>query len=243
MSNLIKKIPDIGEGFVWYDEKKHEYYDEEMNPMISGSKFDDSHREPFPENLIANRLSQKIGLDKEEIKLLWNEKGRMSSEFGTLIHSALEDLINNLPIILAYGTRQKGYSTLKECLEVAYPSNIVPIISSFLDQIKGSGIEESLLNGETKAEVFVRWKNHCGSIDHLAQKNGIYAIVDYKFSPHDEILNYKGYGKYPEYTLQQNFYRDILEKNGMKVSNLILLKYNQKWRVKTLPIIDIKEEE
>lgn len=235
--NLKRLIPDIGEGYVMYDEANHTYYDEQGKQMISGSLFEAEHKPAVNLFFPAKATAKAVDCKPNEVTDLWDLHGELASDYGTLIHKGLEAYFNN------YDLMQKIDKT-KDRIHVAsnfMPAAIGKIVDSYLAEHDKDLVKRS------RAELFVRAGNRCGYIDLLEDNNGTFTIHDYKFIKELKAIKYKVYGTLNNYTLQQNFYREILEANDMPVGKMVLDVYTGgEWKevpVKPVTLIEIVKEE
>lgn len=72
------------------------------------------------------------------------------------------------------------------------------------------------------SEVFVRRDGRCGFVDLVEQVEGGLVTHDFKFVKQLKQVKYREYGVHNKYTLQQNFYRELIEANGHTVKGMVL---------------------
>lgn len=210
---LTKLIPDIGVGFVYFDEVNHNYYDENMKPMLSGSVFESSQTPDFNPEFPAKALEKSTGVDADKIKKLWKKNGELSSALGTLIHEANEFWIKKHNIAEKIDTMRENPITA----------------TNWMPQLLGNIVDEYWKDKDisnTEAEIFIRYKNFCGYIDQLKWIDDKTAVMrDYKIVKKHGNVKTQNYGSIPKYSLQQNFYREILKKNDIEVKEMFLDTY------------------
>lgn len=229
---LKRMIPDIGSGFVYFDEEEHVYYDENMKPMISGSRFESSNTPEFNPEFPAKALAKSTGVDADKIMKFWKENGRLSSGLGTLIHESNEYWIKNNHLLRKIDEAREKEHTAKNWM----PEILGDIVDKYWEAV-------SIDN--TEAELFVRYGNFCGFIDQVQWIDEKTVIMrDYKIVKEHKTVKTKNHGKQDKYTLQQNFYRTILKKNGIDVAEMYLDVYsNGKWEHKKVERVEIDEIE
>ena len=213
--NLKRLIPDIGEGYVMYDETNHVYYDEQGKQMISGSLFEAENKPAVNLFFPAKATAKAVNCKPNDVTDLWNLHGELASDYGTLIHKGLQTYFNNYELMRKID-QNKGRSHVASNF---MPVAIGKIVDSYLAE------HDTDLVRRVKPELFVRAGNRCGFIDLLEDNNGTYTIHDYKFIKELKAIKYKVYGTLNNYTLQQNFYREILEANNLKVNKMVLDVY------------------
>lgn len=234
--NLKRLIPDIGEGYVMYDEANHVYYDEEGKQMISGSLFEAENKPAVNLFFPAKATAKAADCKPNDVTDLWNLHGELASGYGTLIHKGLEAYFNNY-VLMRKIDQNKGRPHVASNF---MPAAIGKIVDSYL------ATHDTELVYRAKPELFVRAGNKCGFIDLLEDTNGTYTIHDYKFIKELKTIKYKVYGTLNNYTLQQNFYREILEANKLNVDKMVLDVYTGgEWKevpVKKVTLIDVVKE-
>ena len=67
MKKFKKLSPDIGTGFVYFDEVNHKYYDEEGNPMMSGSAAESIEVGEPDMTYPAKAMAKSTGINEEKI--------------------------------------------------------------------------------------------------------------------------------------------------------------------------------
>lgn len=217
--NLTKLIPTIGEGYVMFDAVGHVYYDEDGNQMVSGSVFDGDHKPEVDFSYPAAALAKTTGVSADEILALWDDHKNIAADYGKVIHKALEIYINNVRTMETIDKAKQRVHSARHYM----PETLGSAVNSFFGR-PGYGIEYAK---ESSAEVFVRYKDHCGFIDMLhLNADGSLTMHDHKAIRELKEVKYAKYGKQNMYTLQQNFYREIVENCGEKVSDMVLEVYD-----------------
>lgn len=231
-NELKKLIPDIGTGYIYFDEKEHVYFDENMRPMISGSRFESSQIPEFNPEFPAKALEKSTGVDADKIQRFWKKNGDFSSQLGTLIHEANEFWIKNHKDLETIDTSRDKEHTAKNWM----PEILGEIVDEYWSEV-------DIKN--TKAELLIRYKGFCGYVDQLQFLDDKTAIMrDYKIIKEHKRVKTQDYGNLDKYTLQQNFYRTILAKNGIELKGMYLDIYsNNQWQHKKLGRVEINEIE
>lgn len=229
--NLVKLVPDIGSGYVMFDEKNHVYYDEDGVQMISGSRYEAEYKPEANLYFAAKSTAKKLNVKATDITDIWNLNGELSMEYGTLIHKGLEVYFNNHELMVNMDKAKGQTHTASNFM----PHAIGSIVSKFV------ALKYPEFASLCKAEVFVRHGNRCGFIDLLETVDGGVIVHDYKIIKELKIINYRVYGKLDNYTLQQNFYRELLEANGYTVKGMVLDQYTgQEWRVVPVKKVELE---
>ena len=230
LGNMKKMVPDIGEGYVYFDEENHKYYDEQGNPMMSGSTFEDSQTPDFNPDYPARAISKSTGVKADLIKQFWSDNGSLSADLGTLIHKSIELAIKNKEYWNQIDENRERDVTAKNWM----PELLGELVDKYEDKF---GLDNS------DAEVFVRYKGFCGFIDqlHYLDEKTV-EIRDYKIIKQHKKVKTEDYGTINKYALQQNFYRTVIEKAGYKVENMLIHKLSDgEWEEIKLEKVDLDE--
>lgn len=202
----------IGDG-VLFDEHEHTYT-KDGKQYLSGSTFAHLFEKEFPREAIASKVAAKNGTEKETVLEGWDAKGEISLQYGTLIHKCIE----------VY------------CKYDELPNNeyLKGIVQDWAEVFKDDAIDSN--------ELFVQDDDHrlCGIIDAM----GGNTLYDWKTGDiHQKVQNTIGMpqDRLSLYTLQLNFYKYIVERNGGKVNKLVIGWLNgEHWEKIKVDIIDIK---
>lgn len=223
-----KIIPDIGEGFVYFDEDNHVYYSESGQEMQSGSKAEAAEVGEVDMSYALKAVAKSTKLRPEVIQSFWDKNGELSAGFGTIIHDAFDFYIKNQVQLEAYDNiREREHSACNWM-----PNTVGRIIDQYLETRNVSA---------SQSEVFVRHGLFCGYIDQLLYiEDSVVQIRDYKIINKLKKVKTRSYGSITKYTVQQNFYREILEANGYSVVSMELNTYDgSEWRDVELEEIEI----
>lgn len=237
VEKLPKQIVTVGdEPFIYWSEASHKAYDQKMNELYSGSKIEKFPFKEFDPTYPAKALAKKTGVKAEDIVALWEWNGDIASDYGTLVHKALEHywLYNEQMMMLdeAKKRESRAWNWM--------PDELGRIVESFLKHL-GSW-------GEVSPEVRVKYQQYTGIVDLLERTLDGYYIHDYKITKELKEQSYPCLDeKKIKYTLQQNTYRYIIEQvTGERVLGMCLHHYDgEKWNKIMVDRIDdniFKEE-
>lgn len=172
--------------------------------------------EQFDADYWAIRKAPALGMSPDELKQLWDKKGRKARDLGTAMHARIENhYLGNDDVP---GPNDTEYAHF---LEFEHRHTLRPY--------------------RTEWPVFSEKYRIAGTIDFLECRDGVYNIWDWKrssklISPDGEIISTNPYGKcgcgpaagvpdtsYHHYSLQLSLYTAILAMEyGLKVSSLHL---------------------
>lgn len=210
----------IGDG-VLFNKEEHTYSKDGL-PYLSGSTFAHMFEKEFPREAIAQKVADKNGNEVEDVLAMWDDKGEVSLQYGTLIHKCIENQL----------THGSDASPNNEYLKA--------IVEDWEEVFGG------LMGTSGAPEHFVQDDTHqlCGVIDFFDITD--HTIYDWKTGDIHQKLNHTLGKDFPNdrlslYTLQLNFYKYIVEQNGGKVKKLVIGWLNgEHWEKVNVPIIDIK---
>lgn len=219
-SGITSSQEILGDG-VLFNKDDHTYTKNGL-PYLSGSTFAHMFEKEFPREAIAQKVADKNGNEVEDILAMWDDKGEVSLQYGTLIHKCIENQ-------LAHGAD-------------ASPNNeYLKAVVEDWEEVFGD-----LMGTSGAPEYFIQDDTHqlCGVIDFFDAAD--HTIYDWKTGDIHQKLNHTLGKDFPNdrlslYTLQLNFYKYIVEQNGGKVKKLVIGWLNgEHWEKVTVPIIDIK---
>ena len=227
-SKFKKLVPDIGEGFVYFDEANHIYYNENGERMTSGSMMEELEVGTTDLSYAAEAMAKSTRIPKSRIIDMWEKNGSLSAQLGTVVHDAFDYYIKNQ-------VHMKAYDAIKERPHSAcnwFPNVVGKIIDEYLevwDLDRSAG------------EVFIRFGNFCGFVDQLVYLDErVVVIRDYKIVNVLKKVKTKSFGSVYKYTTQQNTYRAILEANGYEVVAAQLNLYDgEEWKEQELEMVTI----
>jgi hypothetical protein len=187
-----------------YDDENHVYMWEGVQ-YLSASTIAKGEQTPFDSVLMSGKVAEKYGADPTQIAKLWELSGKVSRDFGTTIHLALE----------LYGK----YQNLAKSVEKEYHTpNHTALKSIVEDFYKGRENEKAMY------EVLVvdHKAKRAGTIDRLqivAPKTCI--IEDYKIAYKEDI---------PYWSKQLEVYEGIMVANGWIVKGKVIHQYDGGWK-------------
>jgi hypothetical protein len=203
---------------IQFFEEGHKYLVNGEKDYTSTTTFIHTLFPPFCSDTIIDKMilsgktkdpsNKYFKMTKEEIKKLWSDKAKQSSELGTNTHYNIECYYNNIPVE-------------DESIEFQYFINYTkdfPVLKPY----------------RTEWLVFDEEHKISGSIDMVYENDdGTLTIADWKRV--QEIIYENNFGKkskiidipdtnFWHYSLQLNIYRSIIERNyNKKVKNLYLV--------------------
>lgn len=210
----------LGDG-VLFNKEDHTYSKNGL-PYLSGSTFAHMFEQEFPKEAVAAKVAEKEGNEVEDILAMWDDKGEVSLQYGTLIHKCIENQLN-------HGSD-------------ASPNNeYLKAIVEDWEEVFGD-----LMATDGAPEYFIQDDAHqlCGVIDFYDTID--HAIYDWKTGDIHQKIKHNLGKDFPNdrlslYTLQLNFYKYLAEQNGHKINKLIIGWLNgEHWEKVNVPIIDIK---
>lgn len=202
---IVRKKDFFGNEIDW-DEATHTY-SWNGEKYLSGSEYAKSKQKPFDPVMMSGKVADKFGVDPKEIAQLWERGGKVSRDFGTTVHEALE----------VYGK----FKALSDSVEKEYATPNHPILRDIVQ-----GFYEGRENEKAMYEVLVvdHKNKRAGTIDRLllldiAPKQCV--IQDFKIT-HKEDKAY--------WTDQLEFYAGIMKANGWTVAGKEIHAYNGGWK-------------
>ena len=237
LSTLLRVRVDYGDAdFVYFDEDNHIAYDASGKQLLSGSQFEEKYHPNFDFKYPAKAIAKKTGMHSDDVMDMWNVKRDISASYGTLAHKALEESHNYWNMI------EQMDDALEEDkhFERILPNDIADIVERyFLFRTKKT---PDFMKNKIETEVRIKYEGLTGIVDNLEWTDDGFYIWDYKIT--DEIKEVK-FGKFKDkkYTLQQNFYRYILEKvTDKKCLGMNLLVWDgAMWKMEPINNIDVEE--
>jgi hypothetical protein len=186
---------------VEFDPITHTYYvDGEEREGVS--HYIERHKTPFPKEFIAQKTAQRDNREVEDILSEWELKGRVSREYGTAVHSAIEGFIR-------YGITPKN-------------RHLRAIVESF----------QKLGLKDLQTEFVTYHETLAGTIDIIERTDkGVCNIYDIKTNHDLHKKGKKMLPPYEHltdspidcYQLQLSLYADMMEHHKWKVEKLFIL--------------------
>lgn len=215
---------------IMFDPINHKAYDDFGHELISGSNAEKMFTEPFDPKYPAKAIAKKTGTKPDDVIAIWEVKRDLSADYGTVIHEALEKYLRYAKVLRKIDKNQEREHTAKRWM----PEPLGEIVDKF---VEASGITDA-----SSVEVRIKHGNRTGIVDLLLLDSKEFTLCDYKVMPDIKSVKYKVYGKMQKYTVQQNFYREILEDNGYICKGMFLWNWDgNKWNKIKVPKINVKE--
>lgn len=199
-----------GEKIMWSD-YLHEYRSLDGKVLTSGSAYASKLEKPFDTALLSGKSGAAWGVNKDDLAKLWSMNGRLATEYGTAIHTALE----------MYHRYHKLGETVAQVKEL--PDNYVLPKNEHLKKIVLDFV--GLFGADAEVELFVTdvKNNMAGQIDRLQildMEKKVCRIGDYKTN--FEMKK----SKLTTYSHQMSFYAQALTNMGWTVEGLDLYHYD-----------------
>lgn len=197
-----------GEKVLW-SEFLHEATDLEGNTLMGGSTYAKQFESEFDAVNIAKRYAKKNGYDAVMVQQYWESMGRLSADFGTSVHKALEH----------YGKYHSVFGH-EECMPRMQP--LRDAVEAFLATADFEGTISEPLITDVKQGM-------SGWVDLLrfTGDKEVY-IEDFKtntFKEGDYATKWKK--SLAIYQHQLNYYGTILQNHGYTVKGLVIWHYHE----------------
>ncbi len=207
-----------------FDRETHKYFDLDGKPLLSGSAYAESLSPKFDKEMMIPKTAKAWGVDEKELGELWEANGKVSTEYGSAIHTALENFH-------LYGGLGADVQVKKEMDEnYALPKNphLRAIVKEFVEKFGADAYVEVLISDVKNGRA--------GRIDRLTildEKKKVCRIGDYKTN---NELDAK---KKLQYQHQLSFYAHILREHGWTVEGIDLYHYAEKWEKHELEVLPL----
>lgn len=210
---------------VRYDPVSHTYTDMQGNVLLSGSVYAEKQGKKFDPAMMVPRTAKSWGVDEADLGKLWELNGRVSNEYGSALHTALE--------IYHRYWKMGAMIQIAKKLDYNYclPKNIHlrDAVIGFVEKFGVDALPEVFVSDVANGRV--------GQIDRLAildAEKKVCRIGDYK-SNNDMTDE-----KLAKYQHQLSFYGQILMAKGWKVMGLDIYHFTDKgWEKMELPVLDL----
>lgn len=231
------KVQYGDDDYIYFDEANHNAYDKDGKLLLSGSRFEEKYHPDFNAKYPAKAIAKRTGVFEADVINLWEHKRDISAQFGTLVHKALEEA----HIFKEQLDKMDENLEENELFNRLLPNNLAEIVQKYFDFRKETTPE--FLSHKIEPEVRIKYKNLTGIVDNLEWVDDCFYIFDYKVTDEVKIVKYTGGFKNKKYTLQQNFYRHILEKaTGKKCLGMALMVWDGKeWSREKIDNIEIED--
>lgn len=209
-----RKILTFTNEEILYNAVTHKYKSLDGRPLISGSQWAHKDEKPFDTARMASAVAAKHGIAAEDVAAVWEANGKLSRDFGSAVHLAMELWFRHKP----NGCGEKEYHIPKH-----------PFLNTAV--ISFPRAHENVL-----PELMVSDLNRCmiGQIDGLVvtgEKKGI--IIDYKTDARKIKENL------PVHRRQLSFYASILQAHGWTIEGLEVWNLTDKWECYPLEVLEI----
>ena len=217
--------------------------------LLSPSSWIKKYYKPFDQEFMAGRVAKAYGVEIKDVLNLWLEKGKLSADFGTVIHNALEinEKYRNLAsnIIEAKQKKSKKEDEEFEDQSIAKHPILKKAVEGFnkINNVKGKAYPEILVTDVKNGR--------CGIIDRFVVTGDKRCVIqDFKvqvdveeksskdkpLTPYDNLDS----NKLSKFQLQLSYYAEILEQTGWKVDKLQAFVYDGKWKKYEFKKLEIK---
>ena len=198
----------------------------------------------FDSEKISEASAKAWKVDKELLKELWEENGKLASLFGTLVHKGIENHYKFKDI----GNSISNHKELEDNYAIPKHPILKSIIEGFIniDKAKSNVKSEVLLTdiendlcGQTDIlEIIDETKKICRIGDIKVNINSEEETKDYKpLPPFDKLPS----NKLTKYQLQMSVYANMLQKSGWTVTGLDVYVYEDTWKYYKLDVLKVIE--
>jgi len=234
VSEVVKLTSFNEEGVVVDFNKTTHKYEHNGVKLTGASSETKKFTQEFNAEMVAKNCENSWGVPASDIVSLWESNAEVATEFGTVIHKLLEHHEQNKE----RGARIKTSRGTSE--DPSRPKH--PILGGIIDGFERVSSGDT---GKVYSEVLVTSvrTSRCGQIDRLLvidEKKKICRVQDYKVNVGAEELSAKNKLKEPykdmpanklsKYTLQLNFYAQILEESGWTVGGIDVYVLEDEWK-------------
>jgi hypothetical protein len=210
--------------------------------LVSATEHKAKFYKEFDTENVSAAASKSWGVDQGEIKDLWEANGKLTADFGTIVHKTLEHYTR----FVYLGDKVSKAKQQKENYALPKHPILRSIIEGFIaiDQSVGEIIPEALI---TNVE-----KGFCGQSDRvvvLDKKNKVCDIEDYKININSEEIskdkkalapfNELPANKLTEYQIQMSVYANMMQDSGWTVNKLVVYVYENEWKRYELPVLKV----
>lgn len=225
----VQKVVYGDDDFIYFDELNHKAYDKDGNELLSGSNAEKMFRPEVNLSYPAKALSKSTGVLSEDIIAIWEHNRDLAADYGTVIHAALESYFTYAEQMRKMDENKEREHTAKNWM----PESLGEIVDKF---ISTSGYKEG------QVEIRIKQGVRTGIVDLLTVDGDGYILNDYKVTKKIGDIKYTLFGKMTKYSIQQNFYREILEESGLKINHMYLWQWDgEKWSKHELKRVNVKD--
>jgi len=197
---------------------------------------------PFDADTISSVLESKWGVPQKVIKDLWDANGTLASDFGSVVHQALE----NFDKFKEYGDIIS--SQQKEEKNYCLPKHPVlrQIVEGFIaiDNKGGVIVPEALISDVKKGIC-----GHADRVRIIDKEKKICDVEDYKINIDSETAKKElkpldpfkelPSNKLSKYQLQMSIYANMLQSSGWQVNKLVVYVYEDIWKKYELEVLKV----
>ena len=231
--------PDVT---VIFDPTEHKYT-HDGKVLIGCSTYVKRWFKEFDTENISGAVANSLGVKQSEVLAVWENGGKISADFGTVIHNAFEH----------YEKYKEIGGIMQEKKDLPYnkalPSHPVlrDIVLDFLQRFTHKEDEVAVEAIVTNIE-----RGLSGTIDRLLildSENKICRVQDYKINIDCEVEdNRKKFlgqmaplppNKLSEYQIKMSFYARLLELAGWKVEGLDAFVYDGEWKKYSMEVLSL----
>jgi PD-(D/E)XK nuclease superfamily len=225
-----EKVTTFTGEVIIYNDDLHLYTDLAGNKLKSGSAYADEGSKPFDKEMVLPRTSKAWGVDEQELGDIWDINSRISNEFGSAVHSAMELFIKHHAIGSKIAEKRE--------MGANYAITRIPYLSSIVEAFRGQYGDDIV--GAVPEVLISDVKNlMAGRVDFLRiidKDKKVCRIGDYKTNAE---LDKK---KLEKYQRQLSFYAKIMQNQGWKVTGLDIYHLADGWTKHELEIVNIDDE-
>lgn len=236
----IVMLKSFNEGVMVEFDKTNHTYRHKGEPLMGATTFLKQFTKEFNGEQIAKALEKSWGVTAQEVLGLWSDNNSLATDFGTVVHKALENYVKNKPLgekIVSKNGKENP----------ALPKH--PILRSICE-----GYDKVAGEGKVLSEILVTdvEAGRCGQVDNFLivdEEKKVCRIRDYKVNIGSEETSQGAkllppYEKMPanklsKYTLQLNFYAQMMEKSGWTVDGLDVFVLEDGWKHYELERVNI----
>lgn len=231
MRDMEKQKVVIGDDdYVYFDTLNHKAYDKNGHELLSGSRAEKIFAPEFDPKYPAKAIAKTTGVKAEDVIAVWENNRDLSADYGTLIHGALEKYLKYAPVLRQIDRNKEREHTARNWM----PEPLGEIVDKF---VATSGIKDC-----KNVEVRIKHGTRTGIVDLLLLDGKEFTLMDYKIMPKVKEVKYKIFGKETKYTVQQNYYREIIEDCGYKCRGMYLWNWDgTEWKKIELKKINVKD--
>lgn len=215
-----------------YDDENHTYAHGGTR-LVGASSEVSKYTAKFDAQSVAKNCEKSWGVSANEIVDLWESNKNIATSFGNVVHKALEHYHNSkslgAKVMESRGTDENP----------ALPKH--PILRGIIEGFeKIAGTENKIASEILVTDITA---GRCGQVDRLLildEAKKICRVQDYKVNVNSEEISSNGkllkpYNTLPanklsKYSLQLNFYAQMLENSGWTVEGLDVFVYEDEWK-------------